>query len=401
MNKIQNCIVEILNHSLRGNNIENLSSKSIDWNEMMEECRQHQISSLIYSGISKQYIKNIDEEILEKWKKETFMSGIYQINHIKQVSKVFEVLNKNNIQLVALKGLVVRDLYPRSELRTMGDADILIRKEDFEKVNNILIDMGYKEEGKNAFHVEYGNGNSHIEVHWTLANEQMFNGIVEFKEETWNRAVDVEIGCINVLSMCDEDLLLYSCIHMAKHLINSGFGIRQICDVLLIVEKRGEYIDWNSFIDRAKRSGVYKFTMSIFAICNKLFNMEIPKELIGFVDINNSYIDELIDAIWENGVHGKKDISAIRVRQLTNVDSEKRGNWTARMQRMYFPTGDALGNRYVYAKNNKFLLPIAWLHRMIYATFRNDYSVADKVKLSVQGPGICKTHSELLSWLEL
>ena len=42
--------------------------------------------------------------------------------------------------------------------------------------------------------------------------------------------------------MCDEDLLVYLCIHMAKHFINSGFGIRQVCDVLLLVEQRSSLL---------------------------------------------------------------------------------------------------------------------------------------------------------------
>lgn len=401
MNEVKSYIIKNLNCSLRGKKMDIPLNTEINWNEVIEECREHQISSLVYSGISKESLKNIDNNILDKWKKETFMSGVYQINHIKQISRVLSIFNDNNISVIALKGLVVRDLYPKSELRTMGDADILVHENDLENVINILEKEGYIEQGRNEYHIAFIRGNSHIEVHWTLDSEERFDAIDELKDETWSRAIDVKVGDSKSLSMCDEDLLLYSCMHMAKHFINSGFGIRQVCDVFLLVEKRGQYIDWDSFINRTKRSGIYKFTMSIFAICNRLFRMSIPDELKGFVEFDNVYLDELIDTIWANGVHGKKNIAGIVARQFTEEGNGIKNNWIDRIKKIYFPTGNNLSERYGYAKRNKILLPIAWIHRLINAIFIKDYSLSDKVKLSMQGANMSKKYSELLSWLEL
>ena len=38
--------------------------------------------------------------------------------------------------------------------------------------------------------------------------------------------------------------------HMAAHLAATGFGVRQICDLVLLVEKKGDEIDWNKFIKK-------------------------------------------------------------------------------------------------------------------------------------------------------
>lgn len=401
MNEIQSYIIKNLNYSLRGKKTDIPLNTNINWNEVIEECRQHQISSLVYSGISKESLKNIDKNTLDKWKRETFMSGVYQVNHIKQISSVLNIFNDNNIPVIVLKGLVVRDLYPKSELRTMGDADILVHEKDLDKVRSILTEIGYIEHSRISYHIEFSRGNSHIEVHWTLANEQIFNGIAEFKDETWERAIEVKVEESKSLSMCDEDLLLYSCIHMAKHFINSGFGIRQVCDVLLLVEKRGKYIDWDSFVTRTKRSGVYKFTMSIFAICNRQFEMRIPKELKEFTEFDNVYLEELIDAIWKNGLHGKKNKVEIIARNLIKEEKSKNNNWIGIIKKIYFPTGNSLSERYSYAKNNKVLLPVAWIHRLLNAMFRNDYSLWDKIRLFLYGSSISKRHGELLKWLEL
>ena len=53
-------------------------------------------------------------------------------------------LSENNITHMPVKGWYLRTLYPVSELRTFGDIDILIRKQDREKVDKIFIQNGYK-----------------------------------------------------------------------------------------------------------------------------------------------------------------------------------------------------------------------------------------------------------------
>ena len=374
MNEIQSYIIKNLNYSLRGRKTDIPLNTNINWNEVIEECRQHQISSLVYSGISKESLKNIDKNTLDKWKRETFMSGVYQINHIKQISNVLSILNTNNIPVIVLKGLVVRDLYPKSELRTMGDADILVHDNDLDKVSSILTGIGYIEHSRTEYHIDFCRENSHIEVHWTLASEEIFDGIVEFKNELWERAVEVNIGDSKALSMCDEDLLLHLCIHMAKHFRNDGFGIRQVCDVMLVVEQRWKFIDWDSFIIKAKRSKIDKFTMSIFVICNKLFGMSIPNELEKYKVRGDKYINLIVEAIFANGVHGHRDEIANRAKSMAYEKDNKKVNRISSFRRIYFPYSDKLGYKYMYAKKYKLLLPVAWIHRLINAIFRTDYS---------------------------
>ena len=399
MNEVQSYIIKNLNYSLRGNKMDIPINTQINWNELIEECRQHQISSLLYYGISKNSLKSIDNNIVENWKKETFMSGVYQINHIKQISKVLSIFNENNIPVIVLKGLVVRELYPKSELRTMCDADILVHEEDLDNVINIIKEEGYIEYSRNNFHIAFSKGNSLIEVHWTLVNEDMFDGISEFKDEIWRNAVEVNVGDSMALSMCDEDLLIYLCLHMANHIKNSGFGIRQICDVFLTVEKKSNNINWSSFIDKAKILGIYKFSLSIFAMCNKLFEMNIPKEIEVEVKIDEKYFNLLLDNIFSSGVHGHKDRLSTIVKSF-GMGNEKINSKDKRKS-IYFPDPYRLGDRYMYAKNNKVLLPIAWMHRIIRAVFHEKFSLSDKIKMYFTSRYILKNHRALLDWLEL
>ena len=55
--------------------------------------------------------------------------------YVKKVIKAFE---QEDIDHIFLKGYEIKHCYPVTELRSMSDVDILIRKEDREKSDKIL-----------------------------------------------------------------------------------------------------------------------------------------------------------------------------------------------------------------------------------------------------------------------
>ena len=119
-----------------------------------------------------------------------------------------------------------------------------------------------------------------IEVHWNLFKRDGFSNELEHYERLiWKRAIKVNVGKAEVLSLSYEDLALHLCMHMAAHLAATGFGVRQLCDLVVLVEKKGEEIDWNSFIMKARMYGFEKFSLIMFLLCKELFHMEVPKEL--------------------------------------------------------------------------------------------------------------------------
>lgn len=399
MNKMQTQLVSFLDSAIHNKNVEINQDENIEWEEIMEESKAHKIEALIYSAVKNNPINNIDKDLLEKWKKDTFKSGISQVNHINQVSDVLNIFNKNNIPVIVLKGLVVRDLFPSPTLRTMCDADILVKENDLENIKKLLVDMGYSEMPSSEKHLNFWRGYTHIEVHWTISDEGYFDNMPEIEESIWKDSVEVEVGKSKALSMCDEDLALHLCIHMASHMIDRGFGIRQVVDLVLLVEQRGNLINWNSFMNKAKKCGVDKFTMAIFMVSKKLFNIDIPKEVYDNKLENSKYIDILIDDIFSSGVHGKKDKAAVFAKELAYTDDDS--SVFKKYMEFLFPKVENLDDRYSYAKKYKILAPIAWIHHLYAGVFNKEYSFGEKVKFGFGAMSISKKKNKLISWLEL
>lgn len=405
MNKSQKVVINLLSHAIRGQKYQLDINENINWNKVIEEANEHSVKGLIYTAINNtNNIKSIDKKILEDLKKTTFFSGIYQINHIKQISKVLNEFNREQIQVVALKGLIVREFYPHPEQRTMGDADIIVKYEELDKVINILKTLGYTASSNKCHHHITFEHNNHlcIEIHWTLGNGKFFDSVKSIETNIWETCIPVNIGGVSAFSLSLEDIALHLITHMVNHIKGYGFGIRQLCDLVVLVEKQGHLIDWDLFNKKVKECNIIKFASVIFRICNKLFNMEIPsKAYIENIDEENMNI--FIDEIFSNGVFGKRhDYKLLANEAIRDLDENesKKGHLRKVFYIMFGPI-DTWGDKYNYAKKNKLLMPIAYIHKVLYGLLGDKFTLKEKFNLIFKTTKEAKNKDEILKWLEL
>ncbi|WP_073339787.1 nucleotidyltransferase domain-containing protein [Clostridium grantii] len=407
MNAAQIQLINFLSAAIHDERLDIDQVKKINFKSIIDEAEAHNIKGLVYSAINKNNIsKYIDKEQLEQWKKETFFTAVYQIQHIKQISHVLEIFNKEKIPVIVLKGLVIRDIYPKPELRTMCDADILVHKEDLDKVKKQLLKLGYIEYGITKAHIVFEHIKyPPIEVHWFLTYEDFFKKNVLCENEIWKKTMKVKVGGTEALSLSFEDIAVHLCLHMAIHSASSGFGVRQLCDLVLLVEKKGDLIDWSSFVNKIREYGIDKFTMAIFTICRILFNMTVPEELNSIKLVKRELLNLLIDDIFESGVHGNRTLSKMFSNKMAYNSHDKVGNnsWgiLKRFIMFVFPPINKLSDRYAYAKKYIILLPIAWIHHFFSGVFSKEYSFFSKIKFLVSTVHISKKRNKILKGLEL
>ncbi|MGL5244230.1 MAG: nucleotidyltransferase domain-containing protein [Sarcina sp.] len=398
-------LVDLLNSYLKQNKIS--YSDDMNFKHIIDEARSHSIDTLIYKAIKfNGFMDKCEVELLENLKKKTILTAFSENSHVNTVATVLNIFQENNIPVIVLKGLVVRDLYPNADLRTMGDADILVHEHNLEKVSSILSDLGYSEDSRNSSHIVFKHNRfKSIEVHWTLINEVFFRGNVEsFERNLWNNAMEVKVGKAKALSLGLEDLAIHLCIHMATHIVGSGFGIRQLCDLVLLVDKHGDEMDWLYFRNEVEQCGVEKFTIAIFRVCNKLFGTHIPKEILN-IDIDEIIINELINDIFSSGVLGRRGLSRMFANQLAcNFKEEGSDSIDSMYKRFFnlmFPAINDMGDKYNYAKKNKVLAPVAWGHHLVNGAFHKKYSIKDKINFAKNSVSSSTKRNKLIKDLDL
>ena len=405
MNLTQKQIIAFIKSAINGEKININIDEQIDWESIINLSRDHKIEALVYSAIPNKLKDTIPSELLNSWKKEVFMSGITQQRHMKEMENVLKEFNKADIDVLVLKGLVIRDLYNTPTLRTMSDADIVVKESDLEKSKEVLTKIGYTEykQTPNDF-MFIKSGCLPIELHWDLADDHFFKQISKFEEDMWPNILPVNIGEAYANEMGLEDLAIFQCIHMAKHIVYRGFGIRHLIDFTLLVDKRGGEIEWVNFLDRCKKYGIYKFVLQVMLTCNVLFDMSIPSEIEFITNEDKSYLDEFIRDIFESGVHGKQDfVSSVASEFAYTADKESGKNESSfkRYMRFLFPKVETMSDTYNYAKKYKVLHPVAWGHHLVRGIFNKDYSLKEKIKFTTETVSVSQKRNDLINYLEL
>ncbi len=379
MNNTQKQFIDILSSGIRGKDIEK-GYENVDWEQIINLAIENKVEGIVYSSLHKSSLVSVvGEKRINLLKQKAEDAEIEQLRKISELSVVIKKINKENIPLIILKGLAIRNFYPKAEQRTMGNANILVHREDVKKVKKLLIDMRYsvlEEHNKVPHHITLIHNNyPTIKIHWNLFDGHGFaKEIIHYEKLIWKRAKNVNLDDVEILSFSYEDLASHLCMYMAEHLTENGFEVRQLCDITILVEKLGNEIDWNSFIMKARMHGFEKFSLILFLICNELFDMKLPEELeVKYVN-NKKYLESLIDEIFESKLKSKKVITNQFAKQVSfSLD------------------------RYSYAKNIKILTPIAWIHHIFELIFNSGHNFKDLIK--VKGKGIHR--SKLIDWMEL
>lgn len=401
MNKSQRDLMRFLKKGIRGEKIK--FDENIKWDSILKLADEHKVKGIIYTSINFGEKSLLKDALIDNWKRDTFITAVSQSRHLNESANILNKISTENIDAIALKGLVIRELYPIPDLRTMSDSDILVRECDLDKVGQILRENGYsKNEEKDnhgAHHVYIKDSYYPVEVHWTLINDSFFKGSKEFEKDLWDGIKEVNINGAKAYSLSLEDLALHLCSHMAVHIAYGGFGVRQLCDLVLLVENKGKEIDWNLFLNKVSNSGIDKFVFIIFNICNELFDMKIPFNMSGEVLFNRKYADILIEDIFKDGVYASNDIHNIFANEFA-FDKEDNGAFKKFILFM-FPPVKKMSEKYNYAKKYNVLIPVAWIHHIISGITRNEYKFIDKVKFIFLTNYISRRKNKLLDWLEI
>jgi hypothetical protein len=407
MNDTQTQLMKLIRCSINEEQIDIRELQNVNWNKLLKYANDHQVKELVYLAIHK--INNIcmDKDIFEQLKKDTLLTAVWQIKHINQVAFILNKLNENKIPMIALKGLVIRELYPRPEFRTMSDADILVKKSDLVAIKSLMESLGYTQIEKTPIHVTFGkSGYNNIEVHWTIAEKLSFQHQGDLEKDMWNSAINVMVGSSKTLSFSDEDLVIHLCVHMVEHILVGSFGIRQLCDLLLIINKRGCAINWESFFKKGQKWGIEKFIIIIFLTCKQLFQVNIPREIEMHIGHDNDkLVIQLIDDILSGGVYGSRDVANAVANEFARGSYGKQGGSAfgvlGRFLGLIFPSPGKIKERYNYASKYKVLMPIAWLHNIIVSITQAKYRFIDKIRVFSIAIFISFKRRRLLKKLEL
>ena len=156
--------------------------------------------------------------------------------------------------------------------------------------------------------------------------------------------------------------LLYLLTHIAKHIHSSGAGARMYLDIAFFLKHFGARLDWAWFRGELETLDFYDFTNMVFTFVQRAFGVESPIPLRA---VDEQTYQDFADFTMSGGTFGKfgRDSAVIRLKnEDLHADTVSKGKT---LLRRFFPPARQIERRYTYLQGRHWLLPIAWVHRVI------------------------------------
>lgn len=257
-----------------------------------------------------------------------------------------------------VKGWYLRHLYAVPELRTFGDIDILIRREDRQKVHELMLANGFTVKTDWEPTYTYARGPELYELHTNLMDASLDgrSDLPGYFSDAWSHARPVSDRCFEPET---EFHFLYTLCHLAKHLYSGGAGLRMYLDAALFIQAKGDSMDWSVIRREMAELGLSAFLDTVLTACESWFGAAAPCD---FTRV--AAADALHRYALDSDLFGKlRDKSVVQMRnRRSSDDSDGKG---AAVREVFFPTYEALVKRYTYIEGRKWLIPAALVHRAV------------------------------------
>lgn len=198
---------------------------------------------------------------------------------------VLAELEKMGVPVILLKGTaLVAAYYEDIGARPMSDVDFLIREEDVEKTLRFLKELGWQSKLGYSFdkpvkHIHSLDLQSadgyELDVHWRVFYQCSWDGA---DMTLWDQTETVAFKGVNIRILNPTQQILHNCAHGVRWNILSS--IRWIVDVLKIMEKRADSIDWELLVSEAAQRRLTLTMLHALNFLNYNFNAGISEDIL-------------------------------------------------------------------------------------------------------------------------
>jgi hypothetical protein len=193
-------------------------------------------------------------------------------------------------EIILMKGIAIcQNHYPLPHFRIMGDIDLLVSKKDQNKLEEILLSMGYQQKSNNSAEFYQTHHHSMPFYHtgnniWVELHTYLFPPISAVIHDDLFNLQNIRKNCVimnkntypeKVRCLCPELQLIHTCAHWAED-FNIYKGAIQMVDMILLIKNNNKGLDWgkiNSWVNNTA-SASYLFLLLSYLDKNNILHIE-------------------------------------------------------------------------------------------------------------------------------
>jgi hypothetical protein len=213
-------------------------------------------------------------------------TGLENLRLLGTVGALLRQWQSAGIDAIVLKGAyLAQAVYAEPALRSMGDADLLVRRPDLERAREVLRAGGWHEDDASVATTVGGGGHQlprhtrggvTVELHWAIEDDDSPFAIDG--EGLWQRAVPARVGGAPALALAPEDLLLHLALHTAygHGWMQFDSGLRPLADIAACLRHFADRLDWATLTERAHAWRVHPSVWLTLILVRELFHARVP-----------------------------------------------------------------------------------------------------------------------------
>ncbi|MBI2424765.1 MAG: nucleotidyltransferase family protein [Candidatus Hydrogenedentes bacterium] len=281
------------------------------WRAVIQAAAAHRLIPLLHEGI--RGLDGVPAAVLRVLHRGHLKCAALNTGIAHQLAQVAQGLDGAAVDFVLIKGLYLSaEIYGTLASRPTSDVDILVHREDMERADRCLAELGYALSGGRAwqeahhFHAVYRHPSfkTCLELHWHVSPPDS-----PFKidvADLWAGARRVTIGGRAVRVLSPEHTLIHLAIHGAyQHAYQEG--LRVLCDVAMCVKRYEDEMDWAAVAAVARSWRAEKCTALTLSLAGALLGTPLAQTDLDGLCPRSAYEEQI--AVAEQIVFQEKAVS--------------------------------------------------------------------------------------------
>jgi hypothetical protein len=282
--------------------IRDLVNAGPNWQTLLELAKQHGVRPMLRKSLKLVCWDAVPQTIqleLERFIRANLQKNLFLTSELFRLLGVFQ---QNGIPIAAFKGPVLAEsVYGDLSLREFSDLDVIVHQADLCEAEDILIACGYVAQFPErdyrstfvSYHGQYAfchsqTGICGVDLHWRLSSKGVVFPVQS--AEVWSKLRQVTIAGRTVLTLADDDLVLFLAAHGTKEGWRRLIWVSDFAELL----RKCQDINWAAILDRAYRSHSARPLLLAILLASTLLDAPAPKELIDKAH-NNSAVRALAE----------------------------------------------------------------------------------------------------------
>ncbi|WP_270088409.1 nucleotidyltransferase family protein [Sphingobacterium sp. SYP-B4668] len=279
----------------------------LEWKRIYSHAIRHTVEGVLFDAV-----QTLDNEILPP--KSMLRVWVVRVEKIAQRNARMDEVIKDQVQFfhqynlspVLLKGRGVATTYPNPKRRSCGDIDWCFEDyQDYEKATESLEKIGIRIHRSAGYSVNFlwkGFETDQHQRQFDISNPFLKRCLQDLEKEY---ATSEQIMFIDEVPVRLSAPILQSIqvnIHILKHLLSFGIGLRQLCDAARIYYTYSQNMDGVRLRKTYRKLGVLNWINTLHQILVEYIGL--PVEELPFANADSKRATSVMEDIWQSGNFG-------------------------------------------------------------------------------------------------